>query len=81
VDLGIAFGIPVFVLILRKLPSVPLFLSWLDCDLDVIVQPHRFDIYEDIGCFPATYITLPAYFLYYAWVPILGIVSFVYSCM
>nr|AGG68697.1 putative pheromone receptor [Flammulina velutipes]QPK40831.1 putative pheromone receptor [Flammulina velutipes] len=44
-----------------------------------VVHAHRFDILEDVGCFPVTYNTLPAYFLYFPWPIILGLVSFVYS--
>ncbi|RDB18160.1 Pheromone B alpha 2 receptor [Hypsizygus marmoreus] len=49
--------------------------------LHVVVQPHRFDILEDIGCFPAVYNTLPAYFLYFMWPPLLAVVSLVYSAL
>ncbi|KAG2335733.1 STE3-domain-containing protein [Suillus weaverae] len=47
--------------------------------LHYIVQGHRFDILEDIGCWPATYNVIPAYFLVYMWPPLLGCISFVYS--
>ncbi|KAF8239230.1 STE3-like pheromone receptor [Tricholoma matsutake] len=47
--------------------------------LHVIVQPHRFDILEDVGCYAVIYNTLPAYFLYFSWPVVLGLVSFVYS--
>lgn len=46
---------------------------------DVVVQPHRFDILEDIGCYPVVYNTLPAYFLYFMWPVVLGMISFCYS--
>nr|AGC14678.1 pheromone receptor [Lentinula edodes]AGC14703.1 pheromone receptor [Lentinula edodes] len=46
---------------------------------DMIVQGHRFDIIEEYGCSPTTYNTLPAYFLYYMWPVLIGLVSFVYS--
>nr|AWT57989.1 Pheromone receptor [Lentinula edodes] len=49
--------------------------------LHIIVQPHRFAIFEEYGCSPATYNTLPAYFLYYMWPVLLGLVSFVYSSL
>ncbi|KAF8884497.1 STE3-like pheromone receptor [Infundibulicybe gibba] len=47
--------------------------------LHVVVQAHRFDILEDIGCVPVIYNTLPAYFLYYMWPVALGLASFIYS--
>ncbi|THU76386.1 STE3-like pheromone receptor [Dendrothele bispora CBS 962.96] len=46
-----------------------------------IVQSHRFDILEDVGCYPATYNTLPAYFLSVSWPIALGCASFVYSAL
>ncbi|KAJ3746243.1 pheromone receptor [Lentinula detonsa] len=49
--------------------------------LHIIVQPHRFTIFEEYGCSPATYNTLPAYFLYYMWPVLIGLVSFVYSSL
>ncbi|KAJ3862129.1 pheromone receptor [Lentinula novae-zelandiae] len=49
--------------------------------LHMIVQGHRFDIIEEYGCSPTTYNTLPAYFLYYMWPVLIGLVSFVYSSL
>lgn len=46
--------------------------------LQYIVQGHRFDIYEDIGCYPFIYNTLPAFFLSDSWPIIIGLVSSVY---
>ncbi|KAF9645210.1 pheromone receptor [Thelephora ganbajun] len=43
--------------------------------LAYIVQGHRFDIYEQIGCFPVIYNTLPAYFLVHMWPVIFGLCS------
>ncbi|KAJ3811579.1 pheromone receptor [Lentinula aff. lateritia] len=47
--------------------------------LDIIVQGHRFDIFEQYGCSPTTYNTIPAYFLFYMWPILIGLVSLVYS--
>ncbi|KAG7085979.1 hypothetical protein E1B28_003503 [Marasmius oreades] len=49
--------------------------------LHTIVHPHRFDIFEDVGCTPTTYNTLPAYFLYSMWPLVLATLSLVYSCL
>ncbi|KAH9476721.1 Pheromone B alpha 3 receptor [Psilocybe cubensis] len=49
--------------------------------LHYVVQPHRYDILEDIGCQPAIYNTLPAYFLVFMWPILLGAISFVYSAL
>ncbi|KAG1796922.1 pheromone A receptor-domain-containing protein [Suillus plorans] len=46
--------------------------------LQYVVQGHRFDIYEDIGCYPFIYNTLPAFFLSDSWPIIIGLVSSVY---
>ena len=47
---------------------------------DYIVQGHRFDIIEDYGCRPATYVSIPSILL--LWVPplILSLLSFVFAC-
>ncbi|KAI3609865.1 pheromone receptor STE3_Mr4.1 [Moniliophthora roreri] len=64
IDLCIAVGIPIMVLVMH-----------------IAVHPHRFDILEDIGCYPTTYNTIPAYFLYFMWPILLGCVSLTYSCL
>ncbi|KAL1753933.1 mating pheromone receptor Bbr2 [Schizophyllum commune] len=64
VDLSIAVGIPVVIMILH-----------------VVVQPHRYDILEDVGCYAALYNTLPAYFLVLMWPLVLGTISFVFSAL
>ena len=48
---------------------------------DVIVQGHRFNIFEDIGCVPTIYNTPPAYPLVFMWPIVLGCISFVYAGM
>ncbi|KAJ2928484.1 hypothetical protein H1R20_g8609, partial [Candolleomyces eurysporus] len=40
-----------------------------------VVQGHRFDILEDVGCFPAIYNTIPAFFLGTIWPLVIGIIS------
>ncbi|KAI0056903.1 STE3-domain-containing protein [Artomyces pyxidatus] len=49
--------------------------------LAYVVQGHRFDIYEDIGCYPVIIDTLAAYFLVFMWPLLLGIVSIVYCTL
>ncbi|KAL4061746.1 pheromone A receptor-domain-containing protein [Scleroderma citrinum] len=49
--------------------------------LHYVVQGHRFDILEDLGCYPSIYNTLPAYFLVFMWPVVIGCVSFVYSVL
>ncbi|KAH9485289.1 Pheromone B alpha 3 receptor [Psilocybe cubensis] len=49
--------------------------------LHYIVQGHRFNIFEEVGCYPFTYNTPPAYFLVYM-VPIpIGLTSGAYCIM
>jgi hypothetical protein len=45
---------------------------------EYIVQGHRFNIFEEIGCYPMTYNTPPAYPLVFAWPLAIGIVSATY---
>ena len=81
-DLCISLGIPVLVMILRACQVFfhhYLHLLITLSPLDFIVQLHRYDILEDIGCQPATYNTLPAYFLVFMWPILLGLISFIYS--
>ncbi|KAH9916389.1 STE3-domain-containing protein [Epithele typhae] len=46
-----------------------------------IVQGHRFNVFENLGCYPAIYNTLPAYFLVYMWPVVIGLVSSVYCVL
>ncbi|KAI6043286.1 pheromone A receptor-domain-containing protein [Pisolithus marmoratus] len=50
----------------------------LEMILHYIVQGHRFNIFEEIGCYPATYNTPPAYALVWCWPVAIGVVSAVY---
>ncbi|KAJ3568207.1 hypothetical protein NP233_g5865 [Leucocoprinus birnbaumii] len=49
--------------------------------LQYVVQGHRFNIYEDIGCFPALYNTLPLYFVSLSWPLIIGCISTSYCVL
>ncbi|CCM02276.1 uncharacterized protein FIBRA_04361 [Fibroporia radiculosa] len=46
-----------------------------------IVSGHRFDIYEQVGCYPFTYNTAPAYPLSVLWPIFIGLVSAVYCIL
>jgi hypothetical protein len=46
--------------------------------VEYVVQGHRFDIFEDIGCYPAIYATLLTFFTSKIWPTILGLISAVY---
>lgn len=49
--------------------------------LQYIVQGHRYDIFEDIGCYPFTYITPPAFVLVLVWPLVIGLISAVYCVL
>ncbi|KAI0053490.1 STE3-like pheromone receptor [Auriscalpium vulgare] len=59
--------------------SIALGLPVLVMVLHIIVQGHRFDILEDIGCMPVIFNTIPAYPLVFIWPVLLGSISFVYA--
>ncbi|KAK1227874.1 a-factor receptor [Marasmius sp. AFHP31] len=61
--------------------SICIGIPLLVCVLHLIVQPYRFDILEDVGCYPATYNTLLAYVLHYMWPIAMGLISFIYGCL
>ncbi|KAG1873819.1 pheromone A receptor-domain-containing protein [Suillus subluteus] len=52
----------------------------LEMILQYIVQGHRFNIFEEVGCYPATFNTPPAYALVFAWPLVLGCIS-AYYCV
>ncbi|GJE89168.1 STE3-domain-containing protein [Phanerochaete sordida] len=49
--------------------------------LHTVVQGHRFNIVEDIGCVPAIYVTPLTFPLVFMWPVLLGVVSFIYAFM
>ncbi|KAH9911222.1 pheromone A receptor-domain-containing protein [Fomitopsis serialis] len=49
--------------------------------LAYVVQGHRFDVFEVLGCYPAIYNTIPAYPLVYMWPVAIGMVSAVYCVL
>ncbi|KAF8629346.1 hypothetical protein AX15_003497 [Amanita polypyramis BW_CC] len=53
----------------------------LQMPLQFIVQGHRYDILEDIGCYPTTVNTPPAYPLSFLWPNVIGLLSAFYSLL
>ncbi|KAL0952921.1 hypothetical protein HGRIS_007136 [Hohenbuehelia grisea] len=49
--------------------------------LQYVVQGHRYNILEDLGCKPALYNTIPTYFISYSWPIIIGLISVVYCTL
>ena len=82
IDLLVCVGFPLFEIVLCTwLLSVIQPQRVLTMNLDYFVQGHRYNILEQIGCYPAIYNTLPAYFIIYMWPIVLGSISAVYCCM
>nr|AVI69656.1 pheromone receptor [Cyclocybe aegerita] len=48
---------------------------------EYVVQGHRFNLLEDIGCYPALYNTLLTFFISSMWPLLLGLVSAVYCVL
>jgi pheromone a factor receptor len=61
--------------------AIGLGIPLLEMILQYIVQGHRFNIFEDIGCFPMTWNTTPAYPLVFCWPVAIGVVSAVYCSL
>lgn len=49
--------------------------------LHYITQGHRFDIFEDVGCWPSIYNTWVAYVLIFCWPPAIALVSSIYCVL
>jgi len=80
-DFGFCWGVPVIFMALRKssVLSSPTMAEGLFHILDYIVQGHRYNVVQYIGCQPATYVSIPGIFI--VWVPplILSVGSSVYA--
>jgi hypothetical protein len=46
--------------------------------LDYVVQGHRYDIFEDVGCTPVVVATVASILLIYIWPIVIGLISAVY---
>jgi len=61
--------------------AIGLGLPVLEMVLQYIVQGHRFNIFEEIGCYPFTYNTPPAYALVFCWPVAIGLISIGYCVL
>ncbi|KAF5329272.1 hypothetical protein D9619_009301 [Psilocybe cf. subviscida] len=61
--------------------SIGLGLPILQMALQFIVQGHRYDIWEQIGCYPTTVNTPPAYPLSFVWPNVISLISAVYCIL
>lgn len=77
VDLAIGLGIPILEMVLRMFYDKARETYLTKCP-EYITQGHRFDIYEDIGCYPFTYGTWAAVFIVSLAPIAIGLVSAVY---
>jgi len=81
IDLLIGLGIPIMVMTLREYhlwPVCALLPIFLSHPSDYIVQGHRYDIIEDVGCWPTVYLSAPAIPLVFMWPLIISLVSIPY---
>jgi len=81
VDLAIGLGLPVLEMILRKLCCLLYAEYQLSLNADYIPQGHRFNILEDIGCWPHIYVSWVAYVLVFIPPVVIGLVSAVYAIL
>nr|AAQ96348.1 pheromone receptor Rcb3 B45 [Coprinopsis cinerea] len=61
--------------------AIGLGIPFLQMPLQFIVQGHRYDIFQDIGCYPTTVNTPPAYPLSLLWPSVIGLVSAIYCIL
>lgn len=59
--------------------SIAVGLPILQMILQIIVEGHRFDIWQDIGCMPLTYNVTLAYPIVFLWPLVIGLISMCYS--
>ena len=80
-DLGFCWGVPAIFMALRKSPVV--YFSIMAEELthlpDYIVQGHRYDVIQYIGCLPTTYMSIPGIFIVYIPPLLLSLGSSVYA--
>ena len=85
VDLAIGLGIPILVMILRMFSALLRIYSTFSLNenyfADYIIQGHRFNIFEDIGCSPATYYTWPIYPIFFLPPIFVGVFSATYATL
>ncbi|KAF9494768.1 pheromone receptor [Pleurotus eryngii] len=61
--------------------AIGLGIPFTQMGLQMIVEGHRYDIWEDIGCLPKTFNTPPAYPLSILWPLVIGLISAVYCLL
>ncbi|KAJ6600273.1 pheromone A receptor-domain-containing protein, partial [Mycena vulgaris] len=61
--------------------AIGLGIPFVQMPLQYVVQGHRYDIIENVGCYPTTYNVVPAYPLSYLWPNIIGLISACYCIL
>ncbi|KAJ7469378.1 pheromone receptor Rcb3 B45 [Mycena galericulata] len=61
--------------------AIGLGIPFIQMPLQFIVQGHRYDIIENVGCYPTTYNVVPAYPLSYLWPNVIGLISATYCIL
>ena len=79
-DCAIALGIPFVEQFACMSHLPPVIFQILTRWEDYIVEGHRFDILEDIGCYPTVYNTPVGFFFVFVWPIVIGLISGVYGC-
>ncbi|KAH0834106.1 STE3-domain-containing protein [Lanmaoa asiatica] len=75
IDLAIGLGIPLVEMILRECYTINPGRMCAHSPSDVVVQAHRYVIFEEVGCYPFTWNTPAAYAIVFAWPVVIGLVS------
>lgn len=78
IDSLICVLFPMVFIALRESPFLVPKNTDLNHHEEYVVQGHRFNIFEGIGCYPALYNTLLTYFLSSMWPIVIGLISMVY---
>src|SRR5712672_3142923 len=73
VDLAIGLGLPILQMGLRASALLPSCLLCLTGFTEIIVEGHRFDIFEEFGCLHNTYNVPPAYPITIIWPAVLDV--------
>ncbi|KAG8740711.1 hypothetical protein FRC10_003961 [Ceratobasidium sp. 414] len=77
-ELLMTVGLPLIFMALRK-PSLSLASTLAHDPTDYVVQGHRFDILEDFGCNPTTYVSVAALFIVYFPPIVLSLGTLIYA--
>ena len=72
------FGIPMVFMALRTC-HYPESQTFCDFGTDYIVQGHRFDLFEDFGCYPSVYFSVASILLIYVPPLVMSLTTFMFA--